>query len=68
MVHTPSTRLNDPLWCSHGSSAGVLKPLEPQAGASLGAPLRELQTRSNPVKAAHLLTDGHLPPLALCRH
>jgi len=21
-VHTPSTRLNDPLWCSHGAAAG----------------------------------------------
>ena len=27
MVHTPSTRLNDPLWFSQGSSAEVLKPL-----------------------------------------
>ena len=26
-MHTPSTRLNDPLWCSQGAAAGVLKPL-----------------------------------------
>ena len=26
MVHTPSTRLNDPLWCSQGAAAIPLKP------------------------------------------
>ena len=54
----PSTRLNEPLWSSQGASAGVLKPLAPQAGASLGAPFPRA---SNTFQAfARLLTCLHM--------